>query len=152
VSQTGAGRGGLRLRGRCAEKATRSIHRTWLRTPDVAGILRDGAVAGELAGTTDILDRAARPGVGLEVKRTNLLLGPDVRREVGQMHVAVALRHERVPDRGEDPRLVRAEGVRGDQVQRAMSLGLVVVVPAGAVPGAALRDLFGGQAEEEEVR
>ena len=44
------------------------IHRTWFDFPDVAGVLGDRAVAGELAGMSHVQDRPARPGIGLDVK------------------------------------------------------------------------------------
>ena len=67
------------------------------------------------------------------------------------MHVVVAVRQQRVAQRREDAGLVAAEVVGEDQVQRGAGLRLVVVVPVRVVPAAAVGDLLGGQAEEEEV-
>src|ERR1051326_5773723 len=51
----------------------------------------------------------------------------------------------------ENSGLVAAEMATADQVDRGLGFGLVVVVPMRAVPAAALGDLGGRQAEEEEV-
>ena len=80
---------------------------------------------------------------------------PLVRLEIGlqvrQVHVVVAVRQQRVAQRSEDARLVAAEVVGEDQVQRRAGLRLVVVVPVRVVPAAAVGHLLRGQAEQEEV-
>ena len=81
------------------------------------GVLRDGAVAGELARAAYVDDRLARPGVRVPVQGADLRLRPDVGGQVGQVHVVIAVRQQRVPDRTEDARLAAAEIVGEDQVQ-----------------------------------
>src|SRR5262249_5190292 len=71
--------------------------------------------------------------------------------EVREVHVVVAAREQRVAQRCEDARLVAAEVVGEDQIQRRPDLGLVVVVPLRVVPAAASGHLVRGQTEEEEV-
>src|SRR5919201_5390744 len=105
------------------------LHWTGLRLPDVGGVLRDGAVAGELAGVAHIEDRLAHPRVGLCVQGADLFLGLDVCRQVGEVPIVVAVREEHVPDRGKDPRLGLTEGVVTDHIQCGAGLGLTVVVP-----------------------
>ena len=61
------------------------------------------------------------------------------------------MRQERCRERREDARLVAAEVVREDQVQRGAGFRLVFIVPVRVVPAAAVGHLFGGQTEEEEV-
>src|SRR5262249_15745914 len=127
------------------------VHRARLGAPDVAGVSPDRAIAGESAGTRHIDDRLARPGIGLSIEPADLLLSRYVSRQVGQMHVVVAVGEQGVADRAEDARLAAVEGAGPDQVERPARLGLVVVMPAGVVPAAAVLDLLGGQPEEEEV-
>ena len=74
-----------------------------------------------------------------------------VRLQIGQVHVVVAVGQQRVADRLEDARLVAAEVLREDQVQRRAGLRLVLIVPVRAVPAPAVGDLLGGQTEQEEV-
>ena len=74
-----------------------------------------------------------------------------VRRQVGQVHVVVAVREQRLADRREDPRLVAAEVIGEDQIERRADFRLVLVVPVRVVPAAAVHHLLGGQAEQEEV-
>ena len=51
------------------------FHRTRFGAPDLAGVLRDRAIARELAGMRHVEDRPARPFIGLEVERADLVLG-----------------------------------------------------------------------------
>ena len=54
-------------------------------------------------------------------------------------------------ERRENPGLVAAEIIGGDQVERSPDFGLVVVMPARAVPGAAFGNLLCAQTKQEEV-
>src|SRR5260370_42434810 len=92
------------------------VRRARLGTPDAAGVLHDRAIAGELAGMRHVDDRPARPGGGPLIKRAGLLLGPYVGRQVGEVHVVVAMGQKRVQDRSEDARLAVVEGAGADQV------------------------------------
>src|SRR5262245_37838509 len=87
------------------------VQRAWLRSPDVSRILRDRAIAEELARIAHIEDRPARPGFRLPIELADLLLGTCVGREVGKMHVVVAMRQQGVPDRAIDSRLAPAESL-----------------------------------------
>src|SRR5215468_5234494 len=75
----------------------------------------------------------------------------EVRPQVREVHVVVAVREQGVSQRLEGPGLVLAEMVGEEQVQRGAGLRVVVVVPARAVPAPAPGHLRGSQAEEEEV-
>ena len=112
---------------------------------------RDGAVAGELAGMAT-LRIAVRVQARVEVERHRLLLRCHVGGKVGQVHVVVAARQAACPRSARRsparPRLKASEAIRS---RAAAGLGLVLVVPAGVVPAAAVGDLLGGQAEQEEV-
>jgi hypothetical protein len=70
-----------------------------------------------------------------------------IRGEIRQVHEAVAVGEESATKRLEDPRLVRTEVIRKDQIERLPGFRLVFVVPIGAIPGLAVGDLLGGQAE-----
>src|SRR5271166_3423337 len=127
------------------------VHRAWLRSPDVGRIFPDRAIAGELAGMSHIENRPARPGFGLSIELTDLLLGSHVGREVRKMHVVIAVRQQGIPDRAVDSGLAPAKGPRADQIEGSADLQIALVMPAGVVPAARALDLLGGQAEEEEV-
>src|SRR6516225_6818790 len=115
---------------------------TGLGIPDLGRVLGDGAVAGELAGPGDVQDRPARPPGLVRVEFAESPIGIEIGSEVGQVHVVVALGQERTVQRRKDARLVAAEMVGGDQVQRGSSLQIVFVMPMRAVPAAAVGDLF----------
>ena len=63
----------------------------------------------------------------------------------------IALRQKCVAQGSEDARLVAAEVIREDQVERRPRLRFVVVVPVGAVPPPAVGHLLGRQAKQKEV-
>src|SRR5271166_2064439 len=123
------------------------VHRAWLRSPDVGRIFPDRAIAGELAGMSHIENRPARPGFGLSIELTDLLLGSHVGREVRKMHVVIAVRQQGIPDRAVDCRLAPAELPRGDEIQGTAGLRLAFVMPVGVVPAARALNLLGGRAE-----
>ena len=71
------------------------------------------------------------------------LVGLQIGPQIGQVHVVVAVRQQRVPQRGEDARLVAAEVHREKIRSRARAgFGLVLVVPVRVVPAAAVGDLL----------
>ena len=119
--------------------------------PDVGRVLGDGAVAGELARAGHIQDGLARPGVRVGIQLDQPLVRLQVGLQVRQVHVVVAVRQQRVAQRREDARLIAAEVVGEDQVQRRARLRLVLVVPVRVVPAAAVGHLLRRQAEQEEV-
>src|SRR5579864_6087496 len=127
------------------------LPRKRLGPPDATGVLHDRAIARELAGMPDVDYRPARPGVGLLIECAGLLLDLHVGRQVGEVHVVIAMGQQRFHDRPEDARLAPVEGTGADEVQGATRLWLVLVVPVGIVPATAALDLLSGQAEEEEV-
>src|SRR5271166_3872224 len=144
-------RAGLPARGEMVMHRSFSWHRTRLRSPDFSGVLGDRVVAGELPAAGHVQDGLARPGVAVAVQRGQPLVRLEIGPEVGQMQVVVSLRQQRVPQRSEDARLVAAEMIGEDHVQRGAGLRLVVVMPVRVVPIAAGGHLFGGQAKQEEV-
>src|SRR5258708_7143802 len=83
-----------------------SVDRARLDVPDLLGVLADGPVAGERSRGGDVADRLAEPGVWVAVQLAHLLVRLRVGGQVGQVHVVVALRQQRVVDRGEDAALV----------------------------------------------
>ena len=85
------------------------------------------------------------------VHRGDAALRLGVGRQIREMHVVVAARQQDVANRCEDAGLVAVEVIAEDQIEGVPSVGLVLVVPPRAVPTAALGDLFGRQAEEEEI-
>ena len=72
---------------------------------------------------------------GIAIQCAEPLLRLDVGRQVRQVHVVIAVRQQRIAQRFEDSRLVAAEVVGENQVQRRASLRLVFVVPVRVVPG-----------------
>ena len=77
-----------------------------------------------------------RPAIRVGVEVVTALVAPRVGREICQVHVVVAVRQQRVPQRREDAGLVLAEMTGEDQVQRRSGLRLVFVVPRGCTsPG-----------------
>ena len=85
----------------------------------------------------DVVDDLARPCVAVACERRQAARRRRDRPEVGEMHVVVAVGEQRLPQRLEDARLIAAEMVGEDEVERPARLRLVVVVPVGAVPAAA---------------
>src|SRR5437588_10043218 len=73
-----------------------------LDVPDVARVLGDGAVGGELSHPRDVAQRLERPAAAVEVGLVHAALRVDVRFEVGKVHVLVAragqLRHDGAED------------------------------------------------------
>src|SRR6266581_8114923 len=63
----------------------------------------------------------------------------------------VAAREQGVAQRGENARLIAAEVIGEDQVERRARLRLVLIVPARTVPTAAAGNLVRGEAEQEKV-
>ena len=127
-------------------------HWTWSRLPDVGRVLGNRAVAGEFAGARHVQDGLAGPCIGVGVQRAEPVGRPRGTRADRPGACRSRRRVSSTSRRGaNDARLVPAEVIGEDEVQRCSGLGLVVVVPARAVPAAAGGDLFRGQAEEEEV-
>ena len=75
------------------------------------------------------------------------LIGLEIGFEVCQMHVVVTMGEESVINRSKDAGLKAAEIVGRDQIQCRSSFRVVVVMPIGAVPAAAVGDLLGAEAE-----
>src|ERR1700739_2748973 len=113
-----------------------ALHRTGLRAPDVGGVLRDRAVARELARARHVENALARPGVWLTVESEQPRNRLEIGLEVGERGVKIALCEQRAPQRLEHPGLVAAEIIGKDQVERRACLGLMVVMPVRAVPAA----------------
>ena len=128
-----------------------SPHRAALHVPDLGGVFRDRAIGGEAPGGCDVQDRFTGPPTAVRVERSESFVRLAVRLQIGEMHVVIAVREQRLADRVEDSRLVAAEVVREHEIERAARFGLVVVVPARAVPAAASRHLVGREPEEENV-
>ena len=84
--------------------------------PDIASVLRDAAVAGELADARDVQYGLAPPDLFVEVFAVNQLLRLDVAGEIGDMEVAVAAMHQLVEDPAEQPVLIGTEAVGGERV------------------------------------
>src|SRR5208337_2951759 len=130
----------------------RSRYRARLGIPDLPGILADRAIAGEPAAAGHIDDCHGGPCRGiLAVERADALLGLNVTVQIGQVHVVISMRQERLANRFVEARLTGVDVVAEEQVDGGARFRLVMVVPVRAVPGAAGGDLVGGQAVEENV-
>ena len=67
------------------------------------------------------------------------------------MHIEIAAGQQRFTYRREYSRLQTAEVISKNQIEGFARLGFVPVVPEWVVPAAAVGDLFGRQAEQEEI-
>ena len=125
--------------------------------PDMASLSRFRAAYSAIVRSLENFPEPAtfRMALRAHASASEYTVQPLVRLEVGgqvrQMHVVVAMRQQRVAQRSEEAGFVAAEMVGEDQVQRGAGLRLVLVMPVRAVPAAAVGDLIGRQAEEEEV-
>src|ERR1044071_10476751 len=88
-------------------------------TPDVARVLGDRAVGGELPHARDVEQRLAAPRRAVEVKVVDARLRLDVRLEVGEVDVLVARAGELRHDGTEDVFVAAREVPRGDGVDDA---------------------------------
>src|SRR5947209_15080612 len=118
--------------------------RHWARSriPNFGGVLGDGSVAGEFAGSGNVQYRLARPFVSVGIEIAKPLIRLEVGFEVRQMHVMVAMRQQRLTYWSKDARFMAAEMVGGDPVQCGSGFRLIVVMPIRAVPAAAVRGLL----------
>src|SRR5262245_39153016 len=135
-----SGVAGLPARGEIGMAPTLA-HGTRFRAPDLGSVLGDRAIARELAGSGHVEDRLAGPRWRVGVEREQARVRLEVRPEVGEVHVVIAVAEQRVAQGGEHPGLVAAEVIREDQIERGARLAIVLVVPLRAVPASALRDL-----------
>ena len=87
-----------------------------------------------------IMVEIAEPPVGMKI------VG-----EIGQVHERSPLVRSAPRSGFEDPRLVRAEMIGKDQVERFPGLRLILVVPMGVVPGRLLATSSSREAEQEEI-
>jgi len=87
----------------------------------------------------------------LNVQRADLLLSLAIGCQVSQVPVVIAVGEQNIPQRSEDPAFIGTEVVGEDQVESCPGFGFVIVMPVGVVPGAAILDLFGCEAKQEEV-
>src|SRR5215813_661880 len=113
-----------------------STHRARLGVPDLRCVFPDGAVAGKAVRASYIDNRFAGPTIRVRIKLSDLALSLQIRFEVGQMHIVVAVIQERVPDRAKDPRLVAAKVVVKNKIEGFAGLRLIPVVPERIVPAA----------------
>src|SRR5262245_31813984 len=128
-----------------------SWNRGYLQLPDVVRVFLDSAVAGELAGACHVDNRPARPGLAVGIQSSQLLVGAGIVGEIRQMTVMIAVRQERGANGRETDRLLQAEVIGSDQVDRGAGFLLVAIVPVRIVPAGAVSHLLGRQPEKEEV-
>ena len=82
-------------------------HRARLDVPDAGRVFGDRAVAGELSRAGHIQDRLARPGVRVGIQLDQPLIRLQVRTQIRQVHVVVAVRQQRIAQWGENAWLAR---------------------------------------------
>src|SRR3954454_8845842 len=99
-----------------------------LDLPDVAGVLADGAVGGELAHAGDVEQRLAAPLRTIEPGVVHAELGGDVGVEVGQVDVLVAGAGEFGHDGAEEVLVAAREVAGGDRVDDAPDVALAEVL------------------------
>src|SRR5689334_14208782 len=105
-------------RGAVPHPLPSSTHRTSFYAPNLGRILRDGSIAGKLAGAGHVQDALSRPLARVAIEFTQSLLRLEIRRQVREVHVVVSMGQQRFPQRLEDAGLVAAEMIGEDQVQR----------------------------------
>src|ERR1700758_4255701 len=91
-------------------------YRTRLYLPYVGRIFLDRPITRELARSCNIQNCFARPIARLRVQFHQTPVCVEVGPQIGQMHVEVSMRQERVAERCENLRLVEAEVIGEDQV------------------------------------
>src|SRR5215472_1348357 len=123
----------------------------WFRLPDFSCVLANGAVARELPGAGDVQDGFSYPLGAIGIKIPEPILRLNVRGEVCQVHVMIAIGEQSIANWSKGSRLVMAEVIRKDKVQRGSRLGFVLIVPMRVVPGLTILNLFYGETEEEQV-
>ena len=72
-------------------------HRTRLRAPDLRGVFRDRAVAGEFPRARDIENALLSPIVRRAIEFGHSLVGLKIGAQVGQVHVVIAVGEQRAP-------------------------------------------------------
>src|SRR5689334_5189271 len=101
---------------------------TRLSVPDFLGVFGDRAVAGKSARCRDVQNGFSRPVLLVPVQVPEARVGVAVAREVREMQVVVPA-EQAVQQWSEHARLVPAEMIAGDQVERLARFGIVFVVP-----------------------
>ena len=139
------------LAGRSAE-SPRARDRHGLGVPDVAAVVTDGPVGGEIARARGIQDRHPGPPLLVGPGPPD---GPVVAVDVGPVvcHDQVLVPVEdRRDDVLESPGVPAGESTRGEGVDGGLQLGVAGVTGARGVTGLPDGDgLFGGDPEQEEV-
>src|SRR6185436_3639003 len=79
-------------------RVLRSWHGTRSGVPNVRGVFADRPVAREAAGRSHIQNGHARPGPGTFVQCRDAFLRIRIGGEIGQVHVIVTAREERLTD------------------------------------------------------
>jgi hypothetical protein len=93
--------------------------------------LGDCPIARELPRAGHIQNCLPCPRVGVRRELAEPLIGIEIGIEIRQMHVAATVLKQRVMNGRENPRLVAAEVVVGDQLQCGSRFLIIVVMPAG---------------------
>src|SRR5262249_13224602 len=75
-------------------------YRARLGVPDAGRVFSDGAVAGELARAGHVQDGLTGPDVGTAIQLDQLSIRVQVGLQIRQVHVVVAVRQQRVAQRG----------------------------------------------------
>src|SRR5207247_1646009 len=70
------------------------MHRARFRVPNLGGVLRNGAVARKLSGAGYVQNRLTHPSVRVCVELAEPLIGIEIRPEIRQKHVVVAMRNK----------------------------------------------------------
>src|SRR5271165_7346047 len=105
----------------------RSRNRAGFGVPDLPGILADRAIGGEPAAAGDIDDCPGSPSRGiLAVERADALLGLNVTAQIGQVHVVISMRQERLVNRFVEAWPTGVDVVAEEQIEGGAGLGLVI--------------------------
>src|SRR5579884_50988 len=115
--------------------------------PDLRCVLANGAVARELAHACYVQHRSARPALLIAEVALRVFVRLDVRAEIGEMEVAVAINHRLVYP-PEEAELSGRETIGRQRVDHAANAWIGVVdLACLKTSGLALSDLLGRQSK-----
>src|SRR5208282_485783 len=104
-------------------------HRAWMRMPNLSSVFRNCPVAREFSRACDVENALLRPIVLGAIEFAEPLVGLKIGPQVGQVHVEIAVRQQRIAQRLENASLVATEMIGKDQIERFPGFRLVFVVP-----------------------
>src|SRR4051812_205468 len=119
--------------------------------PDLRRIILYSAVRRKLPGSSDVQNGLPDPFRTIPVRHVHTVLSLDVRPEIGQNHVVIAMGQQRLSQGAEDARFQHTEEITFNEVDRPPDLSIVVIDLLWIVTRAASFHLFRSQSEDENI-